>query len=151
MIEKFDPNATQALPNETSRFGAISANVTGEIPKVGRTLSSEELTALSALPQSSALLIALSGPNTGARFLLDSDVTNAGRSPRTNIFLDDVTVSRKHAQFLRKGDTFYVKDSGSLNGTYLNRELVDTAELHDGDEIQIGKFRLTFYSSQVNK
>ena len=73
-----------------------------------------------------------------------ADVVTAGRHPDSEIFLDDVTVSRRHAEFHRTGDTFTVGDVGSLNGTYVNREPVDTASLSNGDEVQIGKFRLVF-------
>ena len=95
----------------------------------------------------SALLIVQRGPNTGARFLLDPEVTNAGRSPKADIFLDDVTVSRKHCQFIASNGGHIVRDSGSLNGTYVNRERVDSIELHAGDEVQIGKYRLTYQPS----
>jgi pSer/pThr/pTyr-binding forkhead associated (FHA) protein len=74
-------------------------------------------------------------------------VTNAGRSPKSDIFLDDVTVSRRHCQFLARDGGYYVRDSGSLNGTYVNRERVEEAELHAGDEVQIGKYRLTYHPS----
>ena len=84
------------------------------------------------------------GPNAGSRFLLDGDVTTAGRHPDSDIFLDDVTVSRRHAEFHREGVGFSVRDVGSLNGTYLNRERIDSAALTGGDEVQIGKFRLVF-------
>lgn len=84
---------------------------------------------------------------TPARFLLDPDVTNAGRSPKADIFLDDVTVSRKHCQFIASNGGHIVRDSGSLNGTYVNRERVDSIELHAGDEVQIGKYRLTYQPS----
>ena len=89
------------------------------------------------------------GPASGARFLLDSDVTTAGRHPDSDIFLDDVTVSRKHAVFRRTESGFVMRDVGSLNGTYVNRELVDEVTLTTGDEVQIGKFRLVFYASQA--
>jgi hypothetical protein len=79
-----------------------------------------------------------------ARFLLDQPTTSAGRHPDSDIFLDDVTVSRRHAEFRRDGAEFVVVDVGSLNGTYVNREPVDTAVLANGDEVQIGKFRLVF-------
>lgn len=111
-------------------------------------ISAEELEAIAALPPSSALLIVLRGPNVGARFLLDTNVTTAGRHPDADIFLDDVTVSRRHAQFLRDGNHFSVRDLGSLNGTYLNGERIDESALADGDEVQIGKYRLTFYASK---
>src|SRR3712207_865911 len=98
-----------------------------------------------ALPISgSALLVVKRGPNAGSRFLLDEDVTTAGRHPQSDIFLDDVTVSRRHAEFRREGSSFSVRDVGSLNGTYLNRERIDAAALTGGDEVQIGKFRLVF-------
>jgi pSer/pThr/pTyr-binding forkhead associated (FHA) protein len=97
-----------------------------------------------ALPAGSALLVVKRGPNAGSRFLLDRDTTSAGRHPDSDIFLDDVTVSRRHAEFRREGGDFVVIDVGSLNGTYVNREPVDQAVLAGGDEVQIGKFRLVF-------
>lgn len=98
------------------------------------------------LPEGAALLVVKRGPNAGARFLLDQDSTTAGRHPDADIFLDDVTVSRRHAEFRRKDDAFEVVDVGSLNGTYVNREPRNSETLSDGDEIQIGKFRLVFIS-----
>jgi pSer/pThr/pTyr-binding forkhead associated (FHA) protein len=97
-----------------------------------------------SLPPGTALLVVLRGPNAGSRFLLDDDFTSAGRHPDSDIFLDDVTVSRRHAEFYRHGDSFTVRDVGSLNGTYVNRERIEDAELFGGDEVQIGKFRLLF-------
>ena len=96
------------------------------------------------LPEGSALLVVKRGPNAGSRFLLDQPVTTSGRHPDSDIFLDDVTVSRRHAEFRMEGDKFEVVDVGSLNGTYVNREPVDSASLSNGDEVQIGKFRLVF-------
>ena len=86
-------------------------------------------------------------PNAGARFLLDQDSTTAGRHPEADIFLDDVTVSRRHAEFRRSEGGYEVVDVGSLNGTYVNREPRNSQELTDGDEIQIGKFRLVFITA----
>ena len=103
---------------------------------------------MDALRTGTALLVVLRGPNTGARFLLDDDEVNSGRHPDSDIFLDDVTVSRKHAVFRREGDTFVVRDVGSLNGTYVNRERIDEVALQTGDEVQIGKFRLVFYAGK---
>jgi pSer/pThr/pTyr-binding forkhead associated (FHA) protein len=97
-----------------------------------------------SLPPGIALLVVRRGPNAGARFLLDHDVTTSGRHPDSDIFLDDVTVSRRHAEFHRGGSGFTVRDVGSLNGTYVNRERVEAATLANGDEVQIGKFRLVF-------
>jgi pSer/pThr/pTyr-binding forkhead associated (FHA) protein len=101
-----------------------------------------------ALPPGSALLLVMRGPNAGSRFRLDGDLTTAGRHPDSDIFLDDVTVSRRHAEFYRHGARFTVRDVGSLNGTYVNRERIEEAELVGGDEVQIGKFRLLFLTSQ---
>ncbi|GAB3167190.1 hypothetical protein GCM10027059_27560 [Myceligenerans halotolerans] len=138
-----DPTAT------TANLGRI-VFPTGDdaAAAAGRTaLSPEEAAAVAALPRHSALLVVQRGPGFGARFLLDTDRCVAGRSEQADIFLDDVTVSRKHAEFVRAGDTFTVRDIGSLNGTYVNRERIDGAVLTTGDEVQIGKFRLTFHAS----
>ena len=95
-------------------------------------------------PAGTALLVVKRGPNAGSRFLLDADVTTAGRHPESDIFLDDVTVSRRHAEFVREGNGFVVRDVGSLNGTYLDRQRIESAGLAGGDEVQIGKYRLVF-------
>jgi len=91
-----------------------------------------------------ALLVAQGGAAAGALFLLDAPRVTAGRSADSDIFLDDITVSRRHAEFGRDGDTFRLRDVGSLNGTYLNRERIDDAPLTSGDVVQIGKFRMVF-------
>jgi pSer/pThr/pTyr-binding forkhead associated (FHA) protein len=111
----------------------------------------EEREIISQLPKNSAMLIVIAGPNKGARFLVDSDQTRIGRDPLSEIFLDDVTVSRKHAQISRTSSgEFKVVDLGSLNGSYLNAHSVQESGLTIGDEIQIGKFRLTFFKGRVN-
>jgi pSer/pThr/pTyr-binding forkhead associated (FHA) protein len=110
-------------------------------------LTSDAIAAIEALPPASALLVVQRGPNAGARFLLDAPVTTAGRSTKAEIFLDDVTVSRRHAAFDAADGLFTVRDAGSLNGTYVNGERVETAVLRAGDEVQIGKYRLTFHPS----
>jgi FHA domain/zinc-ribbon domain len=99
---------------------------------------------IGALPPNTALLVVRRGPNAGSRFLLDSELTEVGRRPDSDIFLDDVTVSRRHAEFYRHGGRFVVRDVGSLNGTYVNRERIEETALSGGDEVQIGKFRLVF-------
>ena len=94
-----------------------------------------------------ALLVVKRGVKAGISFLMDTDVTTAGRSPDSDLFLDDVTVSRRHVEIVRDGSRFVLKDAGSLNGTYVNRERVDVAELASGDEVQIGKFKLIFLTA----
>lgn len=94
-----------------------------------------------------ALLLVKHGPNAGSTFLLDADVTRAGRSPDSDVFLDDVTVSRRHAEIRRQADGWYVHDLGSLNGTYVNRERVEMTKLASGDELQIGRFKLVFFAA----
>ena len=109
-------------------------------------LSAQDQATVDALRHGTALLVVLRGRNAGARFLLDADEVSTGRHPNSDIFLDDVTVSRRHATFRREGDIFLVHDVGSLNGTYVNRERIDEAALKTRDEVQIGKFRLVFYA-----
>lgn len=108
------------------------------------TAGEAAISGVEGLPVGSALLVVKRGPNAGSRFLLDQPTTSAGRHPDSDIFLDDVTVSRRHAEFRLEGNDFQVVDVGSLNGTYVNREPVDSATLANGDEVQIGKFRLVF-------
>jgi pSer/pThr/pTyr-binding forkhead associated (FHA) protein len=132
---------------KSSETTSINLTPVRDEPSIAPQLSREERAAVAALPQGSALLVAHSGPNAGARFLLDSDTTTAGRHPDADIFLDDVTVSRRHVEFRRTPRSFEVVDTGSLNGTYVNHDRVDAVELRSGDEVQIGKFRLTFYLS----
>ncbi|MGV0111426.1 MULTISPECIES: FHA domain-containing protein [unclassified Arthrobacter] len=131
---------------ETTTIGLPPQAVTTELE---RHLTREEQASVAALPSGSALLIAHSGPNAGARFLLDEDITKAGRHPNADIFLDDVTVSRQHAEFRRTDSGFMVVDTGSLNGTYVNNDRVDSVALRNGNEVQIGKFRLTFYAARA--
>jgi pSer/pThr/pTyr-binding forkhead associated (FHA) protein len=111
-----------------------------------RQLSPVDAAAVDALPPGHALLVVQRGPGAGSRFLLDADHIGAGRHPDSEIFLDDVTVSRRHAEFDRTGEQFAVSDAGSLNGTYVNRDRIDRVQLNDGDEVQIGKYRLVFFS-----
>ena len=118
----------------------------GDAPVGEPQLDEDNRAAVNALPIGSGLLVAHAGPNQGARFLLDQDVTTVGRHPNADIFLDDVTVSRKHAEFRRSGTGFLVADAGSLNGTYVNHDRVDSVVLRSGMEVQIGKFRLTYYA-----
>lgn len=139
-----------ATPSETSTITIGGAVDTGEPAEKAEGLSAADQAAVDALPPGSALLVVRRGPNSGSRFLLDSDTTTAGRHPSSDIFLDDVTVSRRHAEFVRSEDGFQVRDVGSLNGTYVNRERIDEATLAGGDEVQVGKYRLVFYPSQAS-
>ena len=90
------------------------------------------------------MLLVRSGPNAGSKFALDKDVVTAGRHPDSDIFLDDITVSRRHVEVLRQPGGYVVRDVGSLNGTYVNRTRVEEGPLTDGDELQVGKFKLVF-------
>lgn len=139
-VEAHREDATATYSHE---FGAQLAQSDAEV-------TPEEHDAIAALPSGSALLVVRRGPNIGARFLLDADVTTVGRHPEADIFLDDVTVSRRHAEFLRHGTAFQVTDLGSLNGTYFDGVRIETALLSDGAEVQVGKFRLTFYASRLD-
>lgn len=112
------------------------------------SLSDEEQTAVEALPSGNALLIVRRGPNKGARFLLDADLLTVGRHPNADIFLDDVTVSRRHVEISRSAGVFTVKDLASLNGTYLEGARVEAAVLTNSDELQVGKYHFTFYASK---
>ena len=115
-----------------------------------RQLNPVDAAAVDALPAGHALLVVQRGPGAGSRFLLDADVVNAGRHPDSEIFLDDVTVSRRHAEFHReRRRRSRVSDVGSLNGTYVNRDRIDRVQLKDGDEVQIGKYRLVFFSGHA--
>ncbi|MGW1270562.1 FHA domain-containing protein [Streptomyces sp. NPDC002491] len=147
------PGLTPERASETTSTISISGLEAYDSEVTGQTqlpaLSPEAQAAVDALPVGSALLVVRRGPNSGSRFLLDGDLTTAGRHPQSDIFLDDVTVSRRHVEFRRNPDgTFKVADVGSLNGTYVNRERIDEVPLSNGDEVQIGKYRLVFYASQ---
>ena len=116
----------------------------------GSELGEAELEAIDALPTGAALLIVRSGPTAGARYLLDTDVTTVGRHPEADIFFDDVTVSRRHAEITRAGAAFELVDQRSLNGTYVNGERVDRSALVNGSEVRVGKFRLNFFVSPAD-
>ncbi|MGI8722106.1 MAG: FHA domain-containing protein [Geodermatophilaceae bacterium] len=134
------------LGDTTKVIPKVGGEDSAEIPEVADEAhgASRDGGVVESLPPGSALLVVKRGPNAGSRFLLDREVTTAGRHPDSEIFLDDVTVSRRHVEFVRETKGFLVRDVGSLNGTYVNREPIDTAILAGGDEVQIGKFRLIF-------
>ncbi|GAA0245619.1 MULTISPECIES: oxoglutarate dehydrogenase inhibitor Odhl [Cryptosporangium] len=145
MSRHSEDDQQQVDVTSTMILGAIDDAVV-EASEAGGGNDPEGTRIAESLPAGSALLVVRRGPNAGSRFLLDSDVTTAGRHPESDIFLDDVTVSRRHAEFRREAGVFVVRDVGSLNGTYVNRERVESATLANGDEVQVGKFRLVFLS-----
>ncbi len=149
---RFCANCGAALPvgSGPDSTTTISVPSSGSLPDSDTDFSAEaHQGAVDALTPGSALLVVKRGPNAGSRFLLDQDVTSAGRHPDSDIFLDDVTVSRRHAEFRREGSGYTVHDVGSLNGTYVNRERIDAVPLSGGDEVQIGKFRLVYLTAAV--
>src|SRR4051812_23822808 len=143
--EEAAPPAADPTATMTFRAPAKGGDQTDDRP-----LNEEDAAAVDALPPGSALLVVQRGPSAGSRFLLDTDVVTAGRHPDSEIFLDDVTVSRRHAEFRCGPEGYRVSDVGSLNGTYVNRDRIDDVLLQGGDEVQIGKFRLVFFTSEVS-
>lgn len=103
-----------------------------------------EIAAIADLPEGVGLLIVARGPNEGSTYLVDADAVTVGRHPDSSIFLDDITVSRRHSVIERAEDAFRIRDVGSLNGTYVNHDRVDQNTIVDGDEIQVGRFVLIF-------
>ncbi len=116
----------------------------GDAEPAAEETAETTLSGLEPVASGTALLVVKRGPNAGSRFILDKPVVTAGRHPESDIFLDDVTVSRRHAEFTLGNEGYEVADTGSLNGTYVNREAVESSALANGDEVQIGKFRLVF-------
>jgi pSer/pThr/pTyr-binding forkhead associated (FHA) protein len=142
------PATARSEPGERTPSGDTTKTIPAVVEERDTdSLTAEQEAAVAALPSGSALLIVQRGANAGARFLLNTDVVTAGRHQDSDIFLDDISVSRRHATFTRTPEGTSVKDLGSLNGTYVNRDLVDECLLKHGDEVQIGKFRLVFFGS----
>ncbi|REF31232.1 FHA domain-containing protein [Calidifontibacter indicus] len=147
MNDQQHPGTDQPGGDATARFtigsdAVVPAEFSGEL-----RLSQSDQAMVDALRPGTALLIAMRGPNSGARFLLDDEEIGSGRHTDSDIFLDDVTVSRRHAVFRRRQQGYSVVDVGSLNGTYVNGAITDAAELHSGDEVQIGKFRFVYFAA----
>lgn len=138
---------TEPIPTagETTIIGMpaihIPMNTTSDRP-----MQQDDFDTIAKLRPGTALLISTRGAVSGSRYLLDEDLVTVGRDSHADILLDDSTVSRAHAVFKRHNGVFSISDSGSLNGTYVNRERVDESVLHNGDEIMIGKFRLVFFA-----
>jgi pSer/pThr/pTyr-binding forkhead associated (FHA) protein len=144
-----EPLGDRETPGETTATITFGAPAKPEGAEERSALNEADAAAVDALPAGSALLVVQRGPSAGSRFLLDTDLVGAGRHPESEIFLDDVTVSRRHAEFRRGPQGYRVADVGSLNGTYVNRDRIDEVELQNGDEVQIGKYRLVYFASHA--
>jgi hypothetical protein len=148
-----DPGANYC-PHCGANLAKISGDTTRVVELHWDTLGYDDLgeldaNAVDALPSGSGMLLSIRGDQVGARYLVDQDVTTAGRHPKCDIFLDDVTVSRRHARFVRHGGHICIADEGSLNGTYVNKQLIESeVRLNRGDLVQIGKFRMVFFEGQ---
>ena len=134
-----------------SRCGAYlrqgeSDDATTTTYRVGETGELEPIEVEDVVAKGAALIIRSGGGRTGESFALEDERVSIGRRPDSQIFLDDVTVSRDHAILVRRGGDYYLDDCGSLNGTYVNRQRVESHRLEDGDELQIGTYKLTFLS-----
>lgn len=126
-------------PEETTHMPVIDADT--------EEMATDDVNAVENLPAGSAMLLVQRGPDAGARFLLDTDLVTVGRHPDSDIFLDDISVSRRHATFARGDVGYVVSDLGSLNGSYVNRDRIDNdVALTGGDEVQIGKYRLIYFA-----
>ncbi|HSJ22226.1 MAG TPA: FHA domain-containing protein [Nocardioidaceae bacterium] len=153
--KRLEQGATAVEPRGDETPGETTATITFGAPakpegaEERSALNEADAAAVDALPAGSALLVVQRGPSAGSRFLLDTDLVGAGRHPESEIFLDDVTVSRRHAEFRRGPSGYRVADVGSLNGTYVNRDRIDEVELQNGDEVQIGKYRLVYFASHA--
>lgn len=142
------PIAKQSVANPdlttTINLGALRS-VSDHVSALLEGATQAERDVIAALPEGSAMLIVLSGPARGARFLINSQKTTIGRSPDNDIFLDDITVSRKHAEIIKASSGYQLKDCGSLNGTYVDGKIQSEAILIDGVELYIGKFKMHFF------
>lgn len=141
---------TDPIPSagETTIIGLPA--ITVPVTSTGdRPLTKEDLNTIMRLADGMALLISTRGAVSGSRYLLDEDEITVGRDPSSDILLDDSTVSRTHAVFRRINGNYSVIDAGSLNGTYVNRQRVDSQELKNGDEIILGKFRLVYFTNKA--
>ena len=146
MAKFYDPNRDEL----TSTLNVTSLRPVPSEIDPREKLGTEEKEIISHLLPETAMLFILSGPGKGSRYLIDQDEVSIGREPSSDIFLDDITVSRKHAK-LRKKSSYLIEDQNSLNGTYLNANSIDKSSLKSGDELQIGKFRLTFFVADKEK
>ena len=140
-------------PDDATAKPVPPSDETRHIPVVDadtEEMATDDVAAVENLPAGSAMLLVQRGPDAGARFLLDTDVVTVGRHPDSDIFLDDISVSRRHATFTRGETGYVVSDLGSLNGSYVNRDRIDSdVTLTGGDEVQIGKYRLIYFAGAL--
>lgn len=122
---------------ESTFLGTAGPHSSGSIPVVGSGY-------VSGITPGAAVLVVSRGANAGSSYLLTGDIVVAGRAPDADLFLDDITVSRQHAEFQREGGEWTLRDTNSLNGTYVNRGRVESVALAPGDEVQIGKYRFVY-------
>lgn len=129
------------------RIGGGPDDPTAALPVIGRSdqIDREHLADREVFTEATGILVVENGPKGGSRYALDAAVVTAGRHPESDIFLDDVTVSRRHVEISNDDSVYRVRDVGSLNGTYVNKQLIEDTELVDGDELQIGRFKLMFF------
>ncbi|MET0150800.1 MAG: FHA domain-containing protein [Acidimicrobiales bacterium] len=137
------------LADDAGGHTTISFVPEGAEPDTSETPVPEVEVDLSDVPPGTGVLVVTRGEAAGSRILLDQPSTTAGRHPKSDIFLDDITVSRRHAEIAREGDGYVVRDAGSLNGTYVNRERIEEAPLTHGDVLQVGKYKLHFLVAGV--
>nr|MCW2728521.1 hypothetical protein [Aeromicrobium sp.] len=147
-----EPDAARPQPGAVPTPEPVSDHTT-HIPILDadtEEMTASDVSAVENLPAGSAMLLVQRGPDSGARFLLDSDTVSVGRHPDSDIFLDDISVSRRHGTFTRSGGGYRVTDLGSLNGTYVNRDRIEgDVTLAGGDEVQIGKYRLIYFAGSL--
>ncbi|CPR10863.1 FHA domain-containing protein [Mycobacterium bohemicum DSM 44277] len=142
---------TYAPDDSTADIGAPVRTDTRDEFAASAAVAEAAVEDMATLSRGTGVLVVKRGPNAGSQFWLDRPVMSAGRHAACEIFLDDITVSRRHAEIRREGSDFRVVDLGSLNQTYVNREAVDSVVLNNGDEIQIGNFRLVFLAGPLTR
>jgi pSer/pThr/pTyr-binding forkhead associated (FHA) protein len=150
-LEKATENSELTTTLHLGLRSVVDASPESAIDALLASMDSQAIDAIRSIIDGNgdrAMVVIHRGPAKGARFLIAEDKCSIGRSPESAIFLDDVTVSRSHAEIIRSGKGFQILDLGSLNGTYVNNGSVKTVELKTGDEIQVGKFHLIFISSK---
>lgn len=150
------PRCSGTLPPEAHFCPTCGASVEPSAPdsttaalELGDLDPTHDASTIGSLPAGTALLVVVRGPGAGSRYLVDRDATTIGRHPDAHVFLDDVTVSRRHAALGRDGDDFVLEDLGSLNGTYVAGERVERRTLEPGDELQVGRFKLLFLRGPI--